>query len=78
MMFLFQNRGFNSDKTLFTHFSGRMEIKVYREAGRTLGQLLLDEIVTVMMKNATLRFWTRVLVSGFRCRLMLPTDFCRA
>ncbi|VEB52279.1 deoxyuridine 5'-triphosphate nucleotidohydrolase [Salmonella enterica subsp. enterica] len=66
------NQGFNSDKNALHLFWQDGDKVLPLERKELLGQLLLDEIVTRYdEKKSTLRFWTRVLVSSFRCRLML-------
>ncbi len=39
---------------------------------KELWAILLDEIVTRYDEKSTLRFWTRVSASNFRCRPMPP------
>ncbi len=66
------NQGFNSDSNALHLFWQDGDKVLPLERKELLGQLLLDEIVTRYdEKKSTLRFWTRVLVSSFHCRLML-------
>lgn len=67
------NQGFNSDSNALHLFWQDGEKRLPLERKELLGQLLLDEIVTRYdEKKSTLRFWTRVSASNFRCRPMPP------